>query len=112
MSSCPQLSMRKPLAQVPMSQPPQRVKRLVQTRATDDDGQLRCERCGRLLDGWDGVSYHHRRVKGMGGDSRPDTNEAANILLLCGSGTTGCHGWAHRATAEARAQGWLVSRYA
>jgi hypothetical protein len=29
----------------------------------------------------------------MGGTRRSDSNEPANLLLLCGSGTTGCHGW-------------------
>jgi hypothetical protein len=28
----------------------------------------------------------------MGGTSRPEVNEPANLILLCGSGTTGCHG--------------------
>jgi len=28
----------------------------------------------------------------MGGSRRPDTNELPNLLLVCGTGTTGCHG--------------------
>lgn len=28
----------------------------------------------------------------MGGDRRADTNELANLLLICGTATTGCHG--------------------
>lgn len=28
----------------------------------------------------------------MGGSKSPETNGAANLLVLCGSGTTGCHG--------------------
>lgn len=47
----------------------------------------------------------------MGGDRRPDTNEAANLLLLCGSGTTGCHGWVHQWPDLAMERGWLVSRW-
>lgn len=90
-------------------QPSERVKRLVWARAMG-----RCERCG--LDArasWDGYSYHHRRIKGMGGDKRPDTQEAQNLLLLCGSGTTGCHGWAHHdVTGQAREMGFIVSRWA
>lgn len=91
-------------------QPSRRVKRLVRERATPEgDNAARCERCGRNPEGG---SYHHRRIKGMGGDPRPDTNEAPNLVLLCGSGTTGCHGWVHTNTDVARAAGWLVSRYA
>lgn len=29
-------------------------------------------------------------------------------MLLCGSGTTGCHGWVHGHPAEAYRLGWLV----
>lgn len=92
-----------------MTQPTAAVKLLVRARARD-----RCERCGRQLDGWDGGSYHHRRIKGMGGDRRPETNLPANLLLLCGSGTTGCHGWVHAGgnRAVALEAGWLVSRWA
>lgn len=39
------------------------------------------------------VSVQHRRAQGMGGTSRTETNDLANLLLLCGTGTTGCHGW-------------------
>jgi hypothetical protein len=28
----------------------------------------------------------------MGGSKRPELNQPANLLVLCGSGTTGCHG--------------------
>lgn len=30
----------------------------------------------------------------MGGTKRVDVNAPQNLLLLCGSGVTGCHGWA------------------
>lgn len=29
----------------------------------------------------------------MGGTRKSTTNSPANLLLLCGTGTTGCHGW-------------------
>lgn len=32
----------------------------------------------------------------------------ANIVELCGSGTTGCHGWAHQHVAEAERLGLIV----
>lgn len=72
-----------------------------------------CERCGaELTRGAGGYSIHHRRLKGQGGDRRPDTQLAANLLLLCGSGTTGCHGIVHHEQLEARREGFIVSRWA
>ena len=50
-----------------------------------------CERCYTPVHGQ--ASVHHRRPRRMGGTKRSDSNEPANLLLLCGSGTTGCHGW-------------------
>lgn len=32
----------------------------------------------------------------------------ANIIELCGSGTTGCHGWAHAHPAEAERFGYII----
>lgn len=71
-----------------------------------------CERCGRVMDDWTPFSVHHRRPRGMGGDKSPTTNSALNGLNLCGSGTTGCHGWVETHRAEALDLGLLVSRYA
>lgn len=39
------------------------------------------------------VSVQHRRARGAGGTSLETTNFLDNLLLLCGTGTTGCHGW-------------------
>lgn len=71
-----------------------------------DDGQ--CFKCGVLVfaDRWPGYSSHHRRLRSGQGS---DTFE--NRITLCGSGTTGCHGWVHHHRAEADANGWIVSRY-
>lgn len=67
----------------------------------------RCFRCGAYLSSaWPGYSCHHRQLQGSGG---PDTPE--NRIMLCGSGTTGCHGWVHANPAVARAHGWLVSKF-
>ena len=69
----------------------------------------RCVRCGRGLGparGWD-WSMQHRRAR-QGTDSRPDTNQPTNLILLCGSATTGCHGHVESYRAEARAGGWAV----
>lgn len=71
-----------------------------------------CELCGdRLHDGasWTaGHSFHHRQPRGMGGTTRTSANAATNLLLLCGSGVDGCHGFieAHRTAAEE--EGWIV----
>ncbi|WP_295837427.1 hypothetical protein [uncultured Microbacterium sp.] len=64
----------------------------------------RCAMCGRWLvrmhrgETW---SVHHREDRGMGGVKRARKGQvqpraylalAANGVLLCGTGTTGCHG--------------------
>lgn len=55
------------------------------------------------------VSVQHRRAQGAGGTSLPETNSLANLLLLCGTGVTGCHGWVEtQQRAEARALGLMV----
>lgn len=52
---------------------------------------------------------HHRRFKGMGGSSLPDTDSPQNIVALCGLGnTSGCHGRAHSEPEWARANGYRV----
>lgn len=87
-----------------MAQPTRKVCALVDARA-----QECCERCGKHAEGG---SRHHRRAKGMGGDKRPDTNLPANLVLLCGSGTTGCHGWVHANPRDAQLLGWIIPRWA
>lgn len=51
--------------------------------------------------GRDRVTRQHILPRGMGGTSRPAT--AAHSIVLCGSGTTGCHGLVER---EGRAERW------
>lgn len=72
----------------------------------------RCELCGkRLHDGteWTGPrSWHHRQARGMGSSKRPETNAAYNLLLLCGTGVDGCHGFVEKHRRSAEAEGWLV----
>lgn len=58
----------------------------------------RCERCGGI-----GRSYHHRKKRGQGGEW-----SAANIVLLCGTGTTGCHGWIEEHPNAAEKEGFHV----
>lgn len=39
---------------------------------------------------------------------RPWLNAASNLLLACGSGSTGCHGLIERERASAYGYGWLL----
>lgn len=47
----------------------------------------------------------------MGGTRWPGVNLPSNLLTLCGSGTTGCHGWVEAHPAWATAHGWSVPRW-
>lgn len=44
----------------------------------------------------------------MGGSSDPAVNAPSNLMLLCGSGVTLCHGWIESNRTEAYQQGWLL----
>lgn len=55
-------------------------------------------------------SIHHRQPRGMGGTDDPAANSPTNLLLLCGTGTTGCHGLVESQRAMAVEHGWLVPR--
>ena len=70
---------------------------------TRDD--FRCVRCGKVVS--PGQCSIHHRILGNRKDRR-----ASNLITLCGSGTTGCHGWVHSHPAEAKLRGWIVSRFA
>lgn len=83
--------------------PSQHVRAQVIARA-----EGRCEWCG-ANPSW-GVSVHHRQPRGMGGSRKVHVNAAANLMLLCGSGTTGCHGWVESHRREAVTWGLLVPR--
>jgi hypothetical protein len=72
----------------------------------------RCERCGKRLSENGYVSVHHRKPRGMGGSKGVELNLPSNLMLLCGSGTTGCHGYIESNRSEAYEQGWLVYRNA
>ena len=69
-----------------------------------DDGC--CARCGKPL--WESQrgtawSVQHRLPRGRGG-----TNAVANLVLACGSATTGCHGWMESQREAAYLEGWLL----
>jgi hypothetical protein len=50
----------------------------------------------------------------MGGSKDPTTNQPSNLLLLCGTGTTSCHGRITEFPKKSKAaeNGWIVSRWA
>ena len=60
-----------------------------------------CALCGLVI--WENGSRHHRLLRSRGGG-----DEISNRVLLCGSGTTGCHGWVHANPAEATDLGFMV----
>jgi hypothetical protein len=72
------------------------------------DGSI-CQWCGKHCDtstGW--YSLQHRRARGLGGTSRPTANTAANLVLVHGTGTTGCHGEIESQPALAAARGFRI----
>lgn len=95
-----------------MSGPTRKTRDLVIAR---DEG--RCVRCSVfVVDPESGApvaqySLQHRSPRGMGGTKNPVIDSPANLVVLCGTGTTGCHGKTETARARARLHGWSVSRY-
>lgn len=71
---------------------------------------FRCERCGVSIQSIP-MSIHHRRPRAMGGTHRPETNYPSNLMALCGSGTTGCHGYLESHRNEAMDYGFIVPQY-
>lgn len=72
---------------------------------------FRCVVCGRSIFAVPEWSIHHRRNRGAGGSSDPRINAPSNLLLVCGSGTTLCHGDLTDNTQRdaALTAGWVVS---
>lgn len=75
-----------------------RVREIITERAGGS-----CERCGRRT--WD-MQVHHRRPRGAGGSRRPETNQAANGVLLDGD----CHRGIESNRTAALSDGWLVAQ--
>lgn len=50
-----------------------------------------------------GTNVHHRINRSVGGGY-----ELSSLLVLCGSGTTGCHGWVTHNPLLARDFGWAL----
>lgn len=68
-------------------------------------GQLRmrednwCAKCGLKY----ANNAHHRKNRSQGGQ-----DDLSNLLLLCGSGTTGCHGYITEHPRDSINHGWSV----
>lgn len=71
------------------------------TRQVDMRDEWCCRRCGIRLSIVAG-SRHHRQRRAAGG------HVTSNLILLCGSGTSGCHGWVHSHVMLATSQGLIV----
>ena len=73
--------------------------------------QYSCEACGSLVGDRRGEdwSVQHRLPRRMGGTRWRGVNLPSNLMILCGSAVTGCHGFAESKRAAALAAGWLLS---
>lgn len=72
--------------------------------AINELGHGRCIGCGRP-----DITAQHRRARGMGGTSDVAIGHPANGVPLCGSGTSGCHGWTEHHPADALLLGWRLA---
>lgn len=86
-----------------MTGPTPTVRRDVWSR---DQGE--CQWCGRLVEEWQAHSLQHRRARGAGGTKRADANTPENLILVHGTGTTGCHADMETDRVKARARGFNV----
>lgn len=71
-----------------------------------DRDEWKCARCA----GWGPLSTQHRVARQMGGTRWPGINRPGNLLTLCGTGTTMCHGWVEHHPTWAEAHGYSVRR--
>lgn len=83
-----------------MSQPSRATCDLVDAR-----DECCCVRCGRSLYSVLTFSRHHRRMRSH---PFPGLHLPGNVIDVCGSGSTGCHGYIHEHPAESYEMGWLV----
>lgn len=84
---------------------PARIARAVQ-RAVDARDAGVCRRCGRAVG--EDFSRHHRIPRGAGGSGLVD--RPSNVVTVCGSGTTGCHGRIESERAAHKTLGWILPK--
>lgn len=81
-------------------------------RQVRERDQWACAKCGAAL--YRHLRYplstQHRVARGMGGTRWPGINRPGNLITLCGSGTTGCHGWIEAHPDWSQAHGYSVRR--
>ncbi len=46
----------------------------------------------------------------MGGSKNQELHKPANLIVLCGTGTSGCHGWVESNRDKAREFGYLIQK--
>lgn len=93
---------RRPAGTPTSSRVPTRIRDAVLRR----DGYI-CQRCSaglRIAEG--DYSLQHRDNRGMGGSKLLHT--MPNLVALCGSATTGCHGHVEANPTESFREGWSV----
>lgn len=81
---------------------PTKTRELVRVR----DGH-NCARCCRSILNYPS-SIHHRHPRRMGGSRDPRINDPRNLVRICGTGTTGCHGEVESYRSAAMEAGWLL----
>jgi len=74
-------------------------------------GGGKCEICNKSLNSVTYVSLHHRKPRKMGGSKDMSLNEASNLMMICGSGTSGCHGYVESNREVSYENGWLVHSF-
>lgn len=77
-----------------------RCRTIVRRRASGPLDTLLCERCGVAGD----CSLHHRRKRSQLPKHR--LWEPSNCVMLCGDGTSGCHGWVEANPQAAHVEGY------
>jgi hypothetical protein len=83
-----------------------RCRAIIKGRCEDESGQPWCEvRIHGVCLG-KGTNYQHRKNRSQ--CAKYERWAPSNGLYVCGSGTTGCHGYIHAHPKESYANGWMV----
>lgn len=81
--------------------------------AIRDDGA--CVKCGVTvvdpitMTPFRQYSIQHRAARGMGGSRDPKINASPNLLMLCGTGVTECHGDVEQHREQGRRHGFSIA---